>query len=275
MEECFKCHTPETRAILFEVISPEGIVKVCGKCYGKENFPLVNKGSSFKIYKEKSVYERMLKISGTGSRKIEPFEIKKQDFSLKRIVNENLEKNLNDFSNNPEDKKGFFYNFHWIVMRGRRNKHLTQEQLADAIREPERVVKLIEKGYVPKDRSIIRRIEEFLNVRLRREVPENEKAKYFLISKTHESTEGKDMESSKINSEGYLDIKEGRNIRISDLQELKKMKEREIFDLSRKKIDNKRDDFSEDDVEIIDEFGDFEELIDEPYDFDKEERGNK
>ena len=52
MEECFKCNTPETKALLFDAVLPEGIVKVCGKCSATENIPIMN--DKFLFQKQKN-----------------------------------------------------------------------------------------------------------------------------------------------------------------------------------------------------------------------------
>ena len=41
MDECFKCEISESRMLLFEVVTYEGILKICRKCSLKENFPAI------------------------------------------------------------------------------------------------------------------------------------------------------------------------------------------------------------------------------------------
>ncbi len=227
MEECHICQTPETKAVLFEVVSEEGIVKICGKCYGRENLPLVKRSLPNYELKEESVYQRMVKISGVDPKKFEkrPERIP-QDVLLKRIAENSTMRDLLDFSTDDEIKKELIYNFHWIVMRGRRIKHMTQEQLARAIREPEKVVRLVEKGHVPKNRNIITKIENCLNINLRKS-SQNAGRINNLISESDENN----SKGFEVDDEGYLVLKksDSSEVTIDDLQEMRKKKDEGFF----------------------------------------------
>jgi len=225
MEECFKCHAPETRALLFEVISPEGIMKICGRCYGKENLPLLSQKSGVNPEKEQGVYERMLKVSGYGENIKNPSEKTPQNTSLKKIVDETFERGTRDFRNDAEAKKDLVYNFHWVVLRGRRHKHFSQEKLAREIHEPERVIKLIEKGYVPKNMGIIKKLEQFLGIQIRKESSEQEKTEGGRMKKPL----FEDEEMQERDSRGKeLDLKNPEKLTIADLQEMKRKKDEEM-----------------------------------------------
>jgi len=49
------------------------------------------------------------------------FEVKKKENELKDLINKNY-----DFREDEEMKKNLMHNFHWVIMRGRRMKHLTK-----------------------------------------------------------------------------------------------------------------------------------------------------
>ena len=88
-------------------------------------------------------------------------------------------------------------------------KHLTQEQLAQEIHEPEIVIKKIEKGFVPEKFDIIRKLEKSLEIRIRKNIesedfPEEQKDKF--------------------------DIKSFDDLTIADLYEMKKKKETEVLE---------------------------------------------
>jgi ribosome-binding protein aMBF1 (putative translation factor) len=222
MEECSICLVPETRAVLFEVVSPKGIVKICGRCYGKENLPLVNKGI-FSEPREQSVHDRMMKISGVMKRAVESGAVKaSHDASLKKIAEISTVHDLVDFDTDPRAKEGFIYNFHWMMMRGRRSRHVTQEQLASAIKEPERMVRMIEN--VPKNKNIITKIEAYLGVSLRKRKDAADSQKYPKI--VQDGDEGvadagksgeEESKSLKLDDEGYVIIKDSENITTADL----------------------------------------------------------
>ena len=237
MEECLVCLTPETKAVLFEVVSPKGIVKVCGRCYGSENFPLVKKSSPFHEQREQSVHERMMKISGISQRMPEiKYGLAPEDASLKRIADINTIHDLVDFNTNPEAKKEFAYNFHWIMMRGRRSKHVTQEQLAKAIHEPERMIRMIEKGSIPKNRNIITKIENYLGINLRKtgRNPEAHSYPKIIQGDAMDVTGSEDKKDSvsrnlKIDEEGYVVLKDSSDITLADLREVEKRKKQRGF----------------------------------------------
>ena len=155
IEECFNCGISEESVKLFNAIGKEWIIKICGDCALRENIPIIKKSEiskdvQFNVNKKESVYERLSRLSGfkhkeqKSEKEIE--QLKKQDTILKEIINKNYYKNI---SNEP--KPDFLINnFHWRIMRARRLKHLTQEQLAKKINEPEVAIKTIEKGILPR-----------------------------------------------------------------------------------------------------------------------------
>ena len=202
MEECFKCHVSETKALLFDAILPDGIVKICGKCSAKEDLPIIKDTIFPKIEKQPTMYERLSRISGVNLDKKTSFKLREKT-ELKNLVNVNY-----IFKENLKLKEELVHNFHWIVLRGRRMKHLTQEQLAQEIHEPEIVIKKIEKGFAPEKLDIIIKLEKSLEIRIRKSIesenfPEEQKNKF--------------------------DIKNFDDLTISDLHEMKKKREEGIL----------------------------------------------
>lgn len=202
MAECFKCGISEEKALLFDAISHSGIVKICRKCSIIENLPIIRKP---KTEEEplKSVSERITRISGTmgrgGSYIRQP---RKDDMDLRELIEKNFRQNLKEDS---EMKKNMIENFHWAMMRARRAKHMTQEQLAQTIKEPVIAIQNLEQGFVPeKSRELIGKIENCLFVRLKKPNTEIEK---------------RETSFSQIS-----------NLKVSDLKEMKNEEESEIFD---------------------------------------------
>tara|TARA_Y100000310_G_scaffold340430_1_gene436196 strand:- start:2054 stop:2737 length:684 start_codon:yes stop_codon:yes gene_type:complete len=226
MEECFNCGISETKAILFDTILLVGVVKVCGKCSAKENVPLIKSEFSFQNEKKQTVYDRLSKISGVDLKKREDDERKKQDTSLRNVVDSNFKE---DFRNDSNSKKDLVNNFHWVVMRARRLKKLTQEQFAEAIREPVKAIMLIEKGFVPEKKEIFNKIEDYLRIRIKKN---NEKAEQEVVhldnsSNLVQSEENEKKEKKEITN---FDPENVKNLTIADLQEMKKKKEEGIFE---------------------------------------------
>ena len=217
MEECFRCHILETRALLLDAVLPDGIVKICGRCSTEENIPIITKSPFPKVEKQQTVRERLSKISGVYIEENKPFEIKKKD-ELRDLVNENY-----IFKENPELKKELIHNFHWVVMRARRMKRLTQEQLAREIHEPEIVIHKIEKGFAPGRIEIIRKLEDYLNIRIREDV-EDEKIPEIV--------------------KDDFDKKSFDTLTIADLQEMKKKRESEMI--------KKEPEMLEEEIEMLD-----------------------
>lgn len=160
MEECFKCHVLETKALLFDAILPEGIVKICSKCSSKEDIPIIKDTLFPKIEKQPTMHERLSKISGVNNVEKTSFKLKEKN-ELRKLVNANY-----IFKENLKLKEDLIHNFHWVVLRARRLRHLTQEQLAQEINEPEMVIRKIETGLAPEKIDIIIKLEKYLNIRL-------------------------------------------------------------------------------------------------------------
>lgn len=182
MGECFKCRVEGERIKLFEVISSKGIIKICEKCFSKENLPLIKKSS---------------------------FELEE---SPKKI---DL-KNLSLQSKKPEEntKSWLVDNFHWVIMRKRRSKHITQIQLAKAIDESEATIKDVEKGIIQKyNFKLINKLENYFDIKLTKI---NNPSSPAAIEKTQETP-------AKIHS------RVNQEITISDLQKIKQEKDAKEF----------------------------------------------
>jgi len=203
MEECFKCHVPETRALLFDAISPNGIEKICGKCSAKEDFPLI-KEPIYPREEQKTVRERLSKLSGVSLEKKPDLSSKEKD-DLRNLVNANY-----IFKESSELKKDLIHNFHWVVMRARRMRHITQAQLAQEIHEPEMVIRKVEQGHAPEKIDTIRKIEKALGIRIIENIVEEQK------------------EEEK--SEDEFNIRNFRDMTIADLHEMKGQKEAELLE---------------------------------------------
>lgn len=231
LKECFNCGISEEKARLFDVITKEGIVKMCKKCASNEDIPLIKKrpkNSYFaynKFNKRETVYERLSRISGVDSKnrksEKEKAELKKQETTLKDLVDKNYQKNIS-----KEPKPDFLINnFHWIIMRKRRLKHITQEQLAKAINEPKAAIRMIEKGILPRGvYNLIEKLEKYFDVRLTQK----------------EFSKKIEIKPKKI---GFDSITT-KNLTISDLREMQRKKETKIFE-GKKDLDEENENLLE------------------------------
>ncbi len=208
--ECSKCGRGYGK--FSDVITGEGIVKLCSSCLNSEDAFVVKKPTEDQIQgenKDTSLYNRLSRNRG-----IDPQEHKKNIFgSVHKEKLKEQEVNLRDlidkkFDSFVKEKKlqkreDLVDNFHWILMRARRNKKMSVIELAKEIGESEKIIKMAEQGVLPEgDIRIVQKLETILGINLfKPEVAEmiNEKRRQL----------GFDEFSS-------------RELTISDLQEMKK-----------------------------------------------------
>jgi len=172
MEQCFKCGITEDKALLYDVITGEGIQKVCRKCSHKEDAPIMRNKDSLELKefeRKQDIYERISRVSGIDNkRKLNPsnLSIKREDVGLRDLVEKNVNVGLNKDAKPRED---LIDNFHWVIKRVRRLKHMTAKQFAEKIGEIEKTIILAEQGVVPEGYDLINKIENTLNIRLIKE----------------------------------------------------------------------------------------------------------
>ena len=218
--ECFKCGATKDKAILFEVITPQGIATICNNCYKGENFPIIEK-HDFKEYNPKStrtVRERLISNSNRDTIEKKTFEenkeILKKNLELKKIVNENYLKDLD----NIKPREDLIRNFHWVIMRERRKKHLTQKQFAEILGEPEIAIKAIESGVAGEGaEALIKKIESFFDINL------------FKRKKLEFEEEKEKIEMPKEIDEFSIDEMKEKNYTVGELKEMSKNKIKKPF----------------------------------------------
>jgi len=170
VDECFFCGAWGSRIRLFDAIVDDGIVKICEKCSFDEHVPIIRKPTTFQLKraekKDKSFHERADKErENIEQEKIKKARIAKQNVTLKDIINQKYKSRIHV---EEKPKLDLIDNFHWVILRARKKKHLTQVQLADAIQESEAVIKMIESGVLPEDDyRIVNKLENYLGIRIR------------------------------------------------------------------------------------------------------------
>ena len=167
MIECFECGISGDKAVLFDAISERGIIKICEKCASEEDIPIIRKPSVFQLKeseRKQTVYERLSRVAGINKEKVpEDKELKKQERSLRDIIDRSFKSQFKE----AKSYDNLVDNFHWIIMRVRRLRKLTQEQLASAIAESETAIKMVEKGILPENYLfLIKKLEDYLGVKL-------------------------------------------------------------------------------------------------------------
>jgi len=234
MAECYRCGVSDEKERLFDAISSKGVVKICKNCSNEEDLPIIQPADLNKPERVKSVYERlsaMAKLDPEKHRKMilekerqESSRKRKQDTTLKDVIDSNLEKKK------PQPRTDLIDNFHWVLMRMRRSKKLTQKQLAENIGEPESLVKSAEEGIILNNAdTLIRKLESYLGVKIRKGdsaySSASEGPKYVKAGISEDPAKKEARE--KFEKEGNFDSKTTETLTIADLQEIKKKKEAE------------------------------------------------
>jgi len=166
MERCFNCGAPISKVRLFDAISDEGLIKICEKCSREEHIPIIRRPTTFQLKeaeRKQSFYERASSSLNKPFERETP-EKKEQEVTLREIVDRNYEQRMpKKVGPRPE----MIHNFHWVVMRARRMKKLTQAQLAKQIAESEAAIKMAEQGILPEDDyKLVNKLENYLGIKI-------------------------------------------------------------------------------------------------------------
>ena len=223
MDECFKCGITSDKALLFDTITLSGIQKVCRKCSFDIDSPLIQKPSQKRLREsqmKKSVYEKLSCAAG-----LNPDDHRKrllmnsqhenvenvQDRDLKAL----MQRNLKNMEKMKSDK--YIENFHWIIMRVRRSKKITQSELAKEVGEAVELIQALEKGILPRGHETIsKKIGNFLGINLFQD--EGPK-----IDKSHEQYKKEILERIEVSPDEVLfDRNNPEQLTIHDLKEIKK-----------------------------------------------------
>ena len=184
--ECVSCGITEEKVRLFDAVSGKGVVKMCKECSDREDVPLIKKPTTFqlkeaeaKYHSRENIYNRLSTMAGIK----DPYEHRKkvgggenhrkvvltqQETSLRELVDKSLKKEARESERIP--RENLVDNFHWHIMRTRRSKKLTQEQLAREIGEALSTIKMAEEGILPEDDfRLINKLEGFLSIKIRKD----------------------------------------------------------------------------------------------------------
>jgi len=188
METCFRCGRIEEEVRLFDGIYVNESVKVCEKCSLIENIPIIKLPGreQLKIAESKyGVYNRLKSMAGIDNEK-----------KQKNVYEELREIEKNPSLEKPEEiPLKLVDNFNWIIQHERRRRKMSHKQLAREIGESETAVRLLERNNFPENVfPLIRKLEQFLRVRLIKPSPEE------LIRKEREGRE-KQLEKLRIKQE--------------------------------------------------------------------------
>ena len=214
--ECSICGVSREKARLLDAISSEGIVKICESCSKEEDMPILRRPTTFQLKesekKPPGIYDMLSSVrrqkKGSFGEPEKKHEETKTEPTLKEIVDRNYEIVV---SKEKKLRPDLVDNFHWIIMRTRRLKKLTQEQLAKEISESTAAIKMVEQGILPEDDyRLVNKIEGFLGINLVKDV-----------SKT--TLPGPEKSPAKIIK---FDTKTMQDLTIADLKRIKEQTEK-------------------------------------------------
>jgi len=167
MANCFRCERSGREVKLHDAIYENDLIKVCERCAITESIPILRKPSTSQLKaaeRSYGVYERLKRISGKEE---------------KERLHESVLDKIKKLDENPDiekpDEKPFnlISNYHWRVARARRNRGLSQTQLAWALGESETAIKMVEKGDLPEEpEKLIKKLEQFFQIHLKERTPE-------------------------------------------------------------------------------------------------------
>ena len=214
--ECSVCGISGKMRSVSEVISPKGVILACGKCALEEGFPILKKPDKrvFEEPKKGSVYERLSRLSGIRHAEQERPELKKEEESLRKIIDRNYEEKMRRQDLSLKSRPDLIDKFHWIIMRVRRVKGFTQKQLAEAIKETEAAIKMAEQGIVPEGYELMDKLERFLRVKLIKERTSSRLGQ----SKERNLYRSSGLNKNQTNS-NIIELKEKTRLSVAELKE--------------------------------------------------------
>lgn len=246
MEKCFRCGITSEETRLFDAIAEEGIVKACKECIDREGLPVVKKPSLDQLKESEdrvSVRDKLSMMAGIESRKDSQGKGEyvrtssgknKGEFNLNDVIERNLEKrklSQKSIEKLPPEKE-LVENFHWKVMRARRLKKISQEQLGMEIGESETAINMIETGELPEDfERLIKKLEAYLRIRLfknQQARKEKNKAEISFDPYSTKTTTVGDLKDKEESQESEEEYPEQNKIRRSKLWNLFRKRARKV-----------------------------------------------
>ncbi len=238
MVECYKCGLDFPISSLYDIISKEGINKVCENCLMEEDSPVIRAPTTFQLKaaeQPSTAYERLSRMAGLNpmehvskfrpadARKMEAAKTQGQEVSLKDLIDKNYKSRLVHPAS-VERREDLIDNFHWVIMMGRRSKKLSTEQVAKGIEESKTAIEMMERGTPPGDYDrLARKLEAFLGIK---------------ILKSSDSAKKGNIEIKKTLS---FDKDTVKNLTIANLKEMSKNKDEieEEIEIEEEDLDEK------------------------------------
>ncbi|MEM3091251.1 MAG: helix-turn-helix domain-containing protein [Candidatus Pacearchaeota archaeon] len=238
MMECSICGRNYREEDIYNAISFWKVVKACESCISKEKMILLKKPTLDQIKESKEIAPYYKKV---GDKRGSNLVRDKTRITSKEFIDEGHkeQKKQKILQIEKTTAKNLVDNFHWILMRARRMKKITQEQLAQQIGESESVIKKLEQGILPENYYvIIKKLEAFLRVNViknenQMETPSDMPRDILIPSEDKETIKPQPARILKFDQQTLNSLK------ISDLRKMKEAKEqleKDQIDLSNETI---------------------------------------
>ncbi len=216
MEKCAVCGRTENEVRLFDGVYINELSKICERCSLASGIPIIKRPSTSQLKDSEKPYtvrSRLMRMNHLQT------ETKKEKPILQQIKELEEKPELEQPS---EDELVFNLvdNFHWVLQTARRRKGYSLKQLAEAIKESESAIAMLEKKIVPRDSlNLLITLEQFLGIKLikkdlteiERELKKKEQLKKFelekqeyLQNKEHLKSSSTDSEKTEINPENLI-----------------------------------------------------------------------
>ncbi len=179
MDKCFFTGISSEEEPLYDVIYDGNVVKASKAAVEDMGLMVLRKPKEFnleEVNKRQSVYDRLSRMSGVDQKsflkqKRPDNEEVRKDISARQknvTLRDIVERKYKEDKKNEiiEPRKDLVDNFHWIIMRVRRIKKVTQEQMAKEMNVTVDSIKNAEKGIIGKDDRFVNMLERYLNVKL-------------------------------------------------------------------------------------------------------------
>lgn len=195
--KCYYCRRNNSEVEILDCILNDEPIHLCERCAVVSRAVIIRKPTEQQIAsinKSQSVYERLRKAAGLAPLKkpeeerfrdklkeIKPEEMRprvwktveeKKELRAERIAEKFAETGIEESINEKSEEEGKFHlisNFSELVKKSRENKGMKQKELAENIAEPEQEIKEIERGKVPSNEKLIRKLEQFFRIKLLKE----------------------------------------------------------------------------------------------------------
>ncbi|MBI2124657.1 hypothetical protein HYT92_02590 [Candidatus Pacearchaeota archaeon] len=162
--ECFRCERTGDSVRLFDAISDNKPVVICGMCAQIENIPIIKRPSTEQLKSAERPYTVRQRLSKMARIKEEGVQEQERPKTLDEFHKERLRVIRESM---PVSPLNLTENFHWYIQKMRRARNLTRKQLADSLAESEAAIKLVEQGILPSGaEDLLKKLEQFFKIKL-------------------------------------------------------------------------------------------------------------